>query len=228
MKPKIGCIATCAFVDEITAAIGAAGGIPVLIPINIGVGPAEAYAQMIDGLLVPGGEDVTPALYGQDPRPQVVLSRQAKDDFELALIHAVKALNKPIFGICRGLQILNVALGGTLIQDIPSQVKGAISHRQLTEIRGELFHRVKLEGESVLRRLLPDEEFEVNSLHHQGIEALAEGLRVTARSADGLIEGIESADGCIYAVQWHPECLFARYPHFLPLFTHLVELSTQK
>lgn len=227
MKPRIGMIAKCAFPEEIASSILAAGGIPVLIPIQASPQLAPDYISMVEGLLVPGGEDVTPFLYGQDPCAKVTISYQDKDQFEIALIKEAIKQNKPIFGICRGQQIINVALGGTLIQDIPSCLPDAVCHKQDGVAKTEPIHRVYLEKDEYLEVLFGHREIDANSLHHQSIDRLADGLKVAARTADGIIEGIESEDGRIFGVQWHPELLYTQYPHFLKLFSRLIELAGQ-
>ena len=223
-QPKIGLINTWAFLDDHIRCILDAGGLPVMLPVAAGAENAPHYVDMLDGLLIPGGEDVTPFLYGQEPVPQVKLIRRDKDDFEMALIRAAVAQHKPVFGICRGQQLINVTLGGTLVQDVPTQ-GGSISHHQDGAIPDELLHSVEIEKDSHLYKLFGKTRLEVNTYHHQAVKEAAPDLRVVATAPDGIVEAIESKDGYVFGVQWHPECLCKKYPEFLALFRRLVELS---
>lgn len=200
------------------------GAIPVIIPADEDASSISSYVEMVDGLLIPGGEDVSPLQYGEEPHPSVILTKEVKDDFEKELILQTNRQSKPILGICRGMQIINVAFGGTLIQDIPSETEEYIAHKQAMSIRSEATHTVKVEENSILYPIL-GKQARVNSYHHQAIKTLASGFRVTARAQDGIIEALESDDGRVFAVQWHPECLYERYADFSGIFKKLVELS---
>lgn len=208
-------------------AVIAAGGTPLLIPSDEDDGLAAEYLPLLHGLLVPGGEDVTPALYGEDPLRQVTFMNEEKDRMELALIRGAVDRGMPVFGICRGIQLLNVCFGGTLYQDLPAQYPGVLGHAQDMAIRGQLTHRVTLEPDSLLEKLLGGEPLSVNSYHHQAVRTPAPGFTVTARAADGVIEGVEDPERNLYAVQWHPEDLVESHPRFRPLFRHLVERAEQ-
>ena len=208
-------------------AVIAAGGTPLLIPSDGDDGLAAEYRPLLHGLLVPGGEDVTPALYGEDPLRQVTFMNEEKDRMELALIRGAVDRGMPVFGICRGIQLLNVCFGGTLYQDLPAQYPGVLGHAQDMAIRGQLTHRVTLEPDSLLEKLLGGEPLSVNSYHHQAVRTPAPGFTVTARAADGVIEGVEDPERNLYAVQWHPEDLVESHPRFRPLFRHLVEQAEQ-
>lgn len=208
-------------------AVIAAGGTPLLIPSDEDDGLAAEYLPLLHGLLVPGGEDVTPALYGEDPLRQVTFMNEEKDRMELALIRGAVDRGMPVFGICRGIQLLNVCFGGTLYQDLPAQYPGVLGHAQDMAIRGQLTHRVTLEPDSLLEKLLGGEPLSVNSYHHQAVRTPAPGFTVTARAADGVIEGVEDLERNLYAVQWHPEDLVESHPRFRPLFRHLVERAEQ-
>jgi putative glutamine amidotransferase len=153
-----------------------------------------------DGLLLAGGEDVDPPLYGESPRPGLGSVNRRRDDQELGLIAAARRRGAPVFGICRGLQIVNVACGGTLVQHIPNEAPSPVEH-QVRRPKDAMAHAVTVsDGAS-----LPAGTFSVNSRHHQAIARLGAGLSPTARSADGLIEAVEGEG--IVAVQWHPENL---------------------
>ncbi|WP_369282321.1 gamma-glutamyl-gamma-aminobutyrate hydrolase family protein [Oscillibacter sp. GMB15532] len=204
-------------------AIVHAGGTPLLLPVTGDPATANEYIDLLDGLLIPGGADVTPTLYGEDSVPQVTYMLEDQDRLELALIHLASERQMPIFGICRGIQLLNVAFGGTLYQDIPSQCPGCIGHSQDVSTRSQMTHRVQLVPGSLMEQLLGAEPLFVNSYHHQAIKELAPGFSVSACAADGVVEAFENEARHIYAVQWHPEELVDRYDRFRPLFRHLVE-----
>lgn len=205
-------------------AVKSHGAIPLIIPINSDIESSKIYADMIDGLLIPGGEDVNPLNYNMEPHPAVNLTLNTKDLFEIALIKEMRKLNKPVLGICRGMQIINVAFGGNLIQDIPSQTDSFICHKQAMEIRSEATHTVNIEKSSKLYELL-GETANVNSYHHQAVGDVAPGFTVSAKAPDGIIEAIESSDKKILAVQWHPECLFERYEEFCSIFKYLIDAA---
>ncbi len=236
MQPKIGIIIfPPPHSDKRTFSISAdyingiidAGGMPVGIPVSGDTARCEAYIDIVDGLIVPGGEDVSPRLYGEDPVPQVNCSSYDKDVFEYQLIRLAMEEGIPILGICRGHQLINTVLGGTLIQDIPSQTDSKVCHVQANEHRTELTHSVRCQPDSLLGRLL-GENIHVNSFHHQAVREIAPALRATAWASDGIVEGMESEDGNIWTVQWHPENLYRRYPVFKNLFVHLVERAEEK
>jgi putative glutamine amidotransferase len=186
----------------------------------------------IGGLLLPGGGDVEPARYGEEPHPSLVDVEPLRDEFEIALVREARSRNLPIFAICRGLQLLNVAFGGTLVQDIPSQVPGALEHR-LAVPPHEAFalaHEVWIDKDTKLARLMSErlggvDTCEVNSRHHQAVKQVAPDFHVSATAPDGVIEAIEdpSAPFCL-AVQWHPEN-FWRTGEFRPLFETFVETA---
>jgi len=161
---------------------------------------ADAPPADFDGLLLGGGEDVDPALYGEGPRPGLGEVNRRRDDQELGLIAAARRRGAPIFGICRGLQVVNVACGGTLLQDIPTQAPSPVEH-SVRRPKDGMAHAVTSPGSAAL----PEGTFAVNSRHHQAIARLGGSLSPTARSADRLIEAVESEG--IVAVQWHPENL---------------------
>jgi putative glutamine amidotransferase len=186
----------------------------------------------IGGLLLPGGGDVEPARYGEEPHPSLVDVEPLRDEFEIALVREARSRNLPIFAICRGLQVLNVAFGGTLVQDIPSQVPGALEHR-LAVPPHEAFalaHEVWIDKDTKLARLMSErlggaDTCDVNSRHHQAVKQVAPNFNVSATAPDGVVEAIEdpSAPFCL-AVQWHPEN-FWRTGEFRPLFETFVETA---
>jgi putative glutamine amidotransferase len=155
-----------------------------------------------------GGEDVDPARYGEKRHEKVRFVNAARDATEAALVEAARARRKPVLAICRGVQMLNVALGGTLVQDIPSEVDTKIAHDEDSP-RDLRSHEISIEPDSLIAKAVGTEHLTVNSFHHQSAKRVADGLRVTARSPDGVIEGLESTDDnwWVMGVQWHPEDL---------------------
>jgi len=187
-------------------ALESSGLVPVVIPPLHTPENALAILERVDGLLLTGGEDVEPSLYGQPRNEKCGSPNRTRDETEIALVLAARKLNKPLLAICRGPQLLNVAFGGTLIQDIPSQVPGALKHNADSE-RDSRVHPVSIEPGSLTAKSIGATEVSVNSLHHQSVAELGQGLRVTAKSPDGIVEAIEwdGDDWWAMAVQWHPE-----------------------
>ena len=191
-----------------------AGGIPLLLP-PVGKLPVEAVLSHLDGLILSGGGDIDPALFAGKPHPSVYGIDPERDEQEIALMKAAVYQEMPFLAICRGIQVINVALGGSLYTDISDQLPGALAHPwQEGTPRDRLSHSVKVEAGSRLAELLgTTAQVQVNSLHHQGISRLADGLVGTATAPDGLIEAVEVAGHPFgLAVQWHPECLPASAP----------------
>ncbi len=188
-------------------AVKNAGLIPVLLPPVYDSFTAKATLARVDALLLSGGGDVDPSYYGDTERHEVRGLSRARDESEIALIKAAREMCIPTLAICRGIQIVNVAFGGTLVQDIRSDWPGALAHDEST--RTTRLHSVTLEPDSLAARALQTTELKVNSLHHQAIDKLGEGLRVTGRAPDGIVEAAESTDPAWWAlcVQWHPEDL---------------------
>lgn len=207
-----------------------AGGEPVEV-VPGGEEPEHILAR-VDGLMLTGGGDVDPMLYGEAPHSTFQTAEAGRDAFEIALSRAAVASGIPFLAICRGMQVLNVAMGGTLIQDIPSQVPGALEH-SVPEPRFHIAHEIWVAKGSTLSALLADhmedgETCHVNSRHHQSVKQAAKGFDVTATSPDGVIEAMEKPDApfCI-AVQWHPEN-FWRTGEFRELFQGLVRAASER
>lgn len=237
MKPKIG-IATNEINEELEIlsntqiayspidtieGIYNAGGLPLLLPIG---SPelARQYINTIDGLLLSGGQDVSPLFYGEEPSPHLKKTLPTRDEFEIALVKEALRQQKPIFAICRGMQILNVAMGGTLYQDINILEKNTIKHLQETHPK-YTSHTITTEKDSIARSIL-GESTTVNTLHHQAIKELGKNLKATAFSPDGFIEAIESnfKEQYIFAVQWHPEILLQnKHNQSQNIFTNFVK-----
>lgn len=185
-------------------AIKEAGGLGVMIP-NVDADAADAYLDRIDALLLTGGDDPDPELFGEEPHPEIELVDARRDRFEIALVHGARARAMPVFGICRGVQLMNIALGGDIYQDIPSQTESGIRHVQQRLDDGP-WHEIDLEPGSRLAGLLGAEKLRVNSFHHQACRRPGDGLQVSARSADGIPEALEDPGQAFFlGVQWHPE-----------------------
>jgi putative glutamine amidotransferase len=208
-------------------AILSAGGLPVVMPCAPSEKIIAEYVRRADGVLLTGGDDVRPELYTdklpEKLRKTVGHTDPKRDLQETLLIKETFAQRKPLLAICRGHQILNAALGGTLTVDIASQVKTPINHSRL-EHKDQLVHQVKLEGGSLLSQIFGRIEVEVNSSHHQAVDKLAGPLRATGKSPDGVIEACElkrEDEGLLpylLSVQFHPERLVRAHPEFLELF----------
>ncbi len=203
------------------AAVERAGGVAVGLPAQ-----PEAVADVLpilDGLLLSGGGDVAPDLFGQERHPKTRQIDRQRDDFELALVREWVRADRPLLAICRGIQVLNVALGGSLIQDIADQVAHPLIHQKS---EGEARHLIRLQPSSRLAGLLGDDELEVNSYHHQVVQNLAPGLQAVAWAADGVVEGVERPGArFVVAVQWHPELMVHNDARQLQLFVGLVEAA---
>lgn len=202
-------------------AISSFGGIPVQLP-DLKEEDAGRLAAGIDGLLLTGGADVAPLLYGEEPYLKVTRTCRRNDLMEMALLREAMARGKPVLGICRGIQVINVCLGGTLYQDIPVQTGSTICHYQDAAAREEMTHTVHVVEDSRLAQILGAADIEVNSYHHQCVRDLAPGLRAAAYAPDGLVEGIENEDGSVLGVQWHPECLYLSSQIHAKLFAAFV------
>ncbi len=191
-------------------AVAAAGGLPIVIPILDPV-LVEAVLDTVDALVVSGGGDVDPARYGQVAAPEVGGVDECRDDWEIALVRASLGRGTPLLGICRGAQVLNVACGGTLVQDLPSITEHP--HRA-SDRWGEVVHLVEIDPASKLAEAIDVASIGANTLHHQAVADVGEGLCAVAWAHDGTIEAIETDDArAVLGVQWHPELLAEHEPH---------------
>jgi len=182
-------------------AIAENGGVPVILPTITNEEIVRRYVEELDGLVLVGGDDIPPDAYGQQPHETVKIMPEQRYNFERQLISAWLSSGKPILGVCLGMQFTNVVLGGTLIQDIPSQVGTEVAHRRK-------YHRVRIEPNSSLAKFLDNEEAIVYSSHHQAVDKLGKNLKVIAHADDGVIEALERVDGGFgLFVQWHPESM---------------------
>lgn len=184
-------------------AIERAGGLPVLIPIGLTADNLQAIYARLDAVLLPGGGDVDPCHFGAEPHPQTKQIDKPRDETELTIARWAIADDRPLLGICRGHQVLNVAMGGTLIQDIPSQVNNALQH---DTANSDVTHEIQIVSSSHLAHILGDTVRTVNSYHHQSVERTAPQFQVTAQSPDGIVEAMElPGKRFALSVQWHPE-----------------------
>jgi putative glutamine amidotransferase len=204
-------------------AVTLAGGLPFMVA-NLDPALAPAYARAADALLLTGGGDVDPEVFGETPDRDLGSVDPERDAFELALYAAFREAGKPVLGVCRGCQLMNVAHGGKLHQHLPS-VDGTHQHDQ-RDMRGYPFHTVELQTGSRLATAYGATHVRTNSYHHQAISQVGAGLRPVARAADGVVEAVEAESGPLaVGVQWHPEMMFDRFTEHLAPFRVLVEAA---
>jgi putative glutamine amidotransferase len=212
-----------------TEAVAKAGGIPLLVPLGLSEEDLLEILERVDGVVLPGGGDIDPAIFNQPRHPTVYSIDPERDRTELFVARAAASRRKPFLAICRGIQVLNVALGGTLWQDIPSQIPESIDHyTSEDQPRNHLEHTVDVEPGSLLARLVGKRQIWVNSYHHQSIRDLPPELTVTAEAKDGVIEAVE-VNGHPFGLglQWHPENLVDDDLAMLALFEGLVEAAAK-
>jgi putative glutamine amidotransferase len=218
-RPKIGVTVSLkrglGYYKPYLRAVEAAGGEPVELMAGSDTLPP------LDGLLLPGGWDVDPDLYGEKPDPTVKEIDRELDDTELSLFRQAREANIPVLGICRGQQVINVAMGGSLFQHLED-------HDVRGHGRSHIAHTIEVDPASELGRAAGESLIPVNSFHHQAVKSLAPGLRQTARGEDGTIEGVESDDGLIVAVQCHPEELVGDLPWARSLFARFIARARQR
>ena len=231
MTPPVIGIIICAstnnrqFVSEdYISAITKSGGIPVLIPCTIPMAPDnilsanscpyfsfEYYSMLCNGYLFCGGFDISPVLFGEDSTSAIGSTDYRIDYFQLSLMKYLLTLNRPIFAICKGMQLLNIALGGTIWQDLSQRTTYTCNHMQTSEIRSDVCHKLHILPDSHLSQLIPpgSADYYVNSFHHQAIHTLGTHLKVAATASDHSIEAIESdIHPFVLGVQWHPESMY--------------------
>jgi putative glutamine amidotransferase len=214
--------------DDYPRAVESASGLPVVLVPGRPEDAAEHVAGL-DALLLTGGADVDPSFYGTARHPALGKVLPERDAFEIALVQAALSRDLPVLAICRGQQVLNVATGGTLVQDIPSEIGGGTRHDP-DVVRWEMAHDVRVLPGSRLQRILGRDRLAVNSFHHQAIRTLGKGLQATAWSVDDdVIEGVEMAGRrFVVGVQWHPEAFWDHGGVFQPLFEAVVQAGTTK
>lgn len=204
----------------------AAGGIPVLIPSELATIDWQALYAKLDGILLSGGADIDPKVYGGEDHPAIHDLDHERDSLEIAIVKQVVNDQKPFLAICRGFQILNVALGGTLYTHIGDQIENPLQHDSNKELsRNYLAHEVQVNEDTRLAKILGKPIAKVNSWHHQGVKEIAPMLEVTAHSPDGLVEGMEiPSHPYAIAVQWHPEWM-PKSPAMRNLFNTFIEAA---
>jgi putative glutamine amidotransferase len=214
MQPIIGIFAeidaeaTAKLQNTYVKAIEKSGGIPLLLPYVQGDATIARFVSLCDGFCFTGGADIDPTRYGEDKRATCEEVQYHRDDLEFRALHQVLKTEKPILAICRGAQLINVAFGGTLYQDIPSETPTHVLHRR-QEDKYSLFHTVKVLADTPLRNLVQTEQICVNSFHHQAVKKLGAGLEIMAVADDGMAEAFYGSEKrYLRAYQWHPERLF--------------------
>lgn len=208
--------------EDYVKAVEKAGGIPLLLPPIINEGDIEKQVEMCDAFIFSGGVDVNPLCYGKQPSPKLSSTNMKMDRYQIALCKIVVEKDKPFLGICRGHQVLNVALGGTLFQDLSEIPSPTFKHVQQGK-RGEVSHKILIKENSILSEIF-GESIDVNSFHHQSLEKLGKDLEVIATGEDGVIEAVHLKDKkFVLGVQWHPEMLLTEGDEMLPLFKMFIE-----
>ncbi len=211
-------------------AIERAGGAPVFIPLKLSDETLRTIFSRLDGLLIAGGVDVHPSEYGESVADYCGEIDVQRDAVELQMIRWALNDKMPVFGICRGIQAMNIAAGGSLYQDIPVQLEGKLWHQHREgDPYNLLTHQIDIEPDSKLARVLGEQRAKVNSLHHQSVKDVAPGFRMVARATDGIVEGIESMNGAFaLGVQFHPEWLIDDDARMVRLFEEFVRASMER
>jgi putative glutamine amidotransferase len=211
--------------EAYTQALSASGMTPVFIPASISEDSLRDVFDRVDGVVLAGGGDVNPCFMGMDESdPDTIHAIEiddARDQTEFSLVRLAHQNDKPLLGICRGIQVMNVAMGGTLILDIPAQVGDAVTHQveSTPKWRKAILHDVEIDSQSRLAEAVGAETLPVNSIHHQAVKMVANSLRVTACASDGVIEGLEDPTRRFFlGVQWHPEEIYFDSPRMQALF----------
>jgi putative glutamine amidotransferase len=205
-------------------AVEYAGGVPILIPLLNDLGELDTLLPRLDGLLLPGGLDIYPDLYGEGLHPLLTQLDRQVDGLEFALADWALKEDIPTLGVCRGMQLLNVALGGNLYQDLSEQCPGNIPHMNLHLPRTQIVHKVYVEAGSRMEKILGTRELAVNSLHHQAVKVSGKGVRISGRAEDGVAELLEVANyRFVMAMQSHPEEIYTREPACARLFAAFVK-----
>lgn len=204
------------------------GAIPMILPIYEDLEQLRTALPLCNGLLLPGGEDVDPALYGEGPHRCLGAIQPIQDRFLLSALNLAEELHLPCLGICKGMQMMAVHAGGTLYQDIFSQLQGEVLLHCQHGYRDYPVHQISVAPGSFLHEILGQDRLYVNSLHHQSVRTLEGGMTVSARADDGIVEAIESADGLMIGVQWHPEELTETVAVMNHLFADLAERAKKR
>lgn len=230
MEPKIGII-ICGFADgnkqfvsnDYVQSVRYSGGIPVILPLVRSDHMIDQYAKVCDGFLFCGGNDITPLLFGQEPKNGNGKTNITLDLFQIRIMKRILKTGKAMLAICRGMQVYNVACGGSIYQDISMQPGKNLDHMQQSKERSEVSHKIIVEQGSQLKKYIGDRLY-VNSYHHQAIEKPGSGLIVCARASDQTIEALEMPEHKFaIGVQWHPECMYRKSEKMRELFRQFVE-----
>lgn len=206
-----------------------AGGIPAVIPTGTEEGMAEVWCSICNGIILSSGEDVDPYSYQAEPDPKIQKTNGKRDKLEMELVKNAQKQTKPILAICRGITMLNAALGGTVIQDIETHKSNTINHYQQAA-RPEPTHEVQIDNQSRLYQIFNRSKIRVNSMHHQAIDQIAPDLKPVAFAPDGVIEAVEGVDetSLLWGIQWHPEEMASEDPSMVELFKEFVAECTKK
>jgi putative glutamine amidotransferase len=208
-------------------AVESAGGVPILIPMVNDLNILTALLTRLDGLLLPGGIDLHPNRYGEEVHPLTEEADLELDEFEITLASWAFQEDIPVLGVCRGMQLINIALGGSLYQDIDEQYPDSIGHTHRNLPRAHLAHRISVDSGSRMEKILGTQEVWVNSLHHQAIKEPGKGVRITGRAPDGIPELLEvTGYHFVMAAQCHPEEIYSIEPAFARLFSAFVRASS--
>lgn len=218
--PFAGCKRIKLYNDYISSVI-AAGGIPIILPVSIDKKVLDSHLELIDGLIISGGYDIDPLRYNEEPSTALQATFPERDEFEFYLVKKAMEKEIPVLGICRGHQIINVANGGSLYQDLSLKEDTFIKHAQNSH-GNTLTHRIEIAKDSMLYEILGETAI-INSLHHQAIKTVAPGFKAVAKSKDSVIEAIEREKGSfVMGVQWHPEALAEKSADMAKLFDYFI------
>ena len=203
-------------------------GTPFIIPLSKDEEIIKKMIENVDGIIMTGGSDIHPFRYNEEPIPNIGDINEDRDNFDFTLIKYAVEMNKPIFGICRGIQVINVYFGGSLIQDIQTQKNSNILHSQKAPYHIAT-HKIQITKDSIIYDMF-GESYEVNSFHHQAIEKLAKDFKVTSTAKDGIIESIEykKKDSLIFAVQWHPELMSSKNVKMQNIFDMFIDVCNSR
>lgn len=231
MKTKIGII-ICGLLDQkqyvsdaYIQAVKSAGGLPIVLPLVKSKATIQEYASLCDGFLFCGGGDITPLLFGEEPRFGIGTTDITLDLFQIRLMKEILAKEKPVLAICRGMQVLNVACGGTIYQDLNEVNFETINHMQTSLSRKDISHKVFFAPKTRMHRMFGDFAF-TNSFHHQAVDLLGTGLIASGTTGDDIVEAIEMpSQTFVIGVQWHPESMLDSAPNMKQLFHALIHHS---